>query len=440
MSAAEWLAVLVVSVGLLLGLPLLRALALRFGVAPEVARKSVHVVMGLVCVAFPWIFGRSLPVWVLATLVTVLLGLLRIIPRLKSGLGSALHGVLRLSYGEVLFAPAVASVFQLARGDAYLHAIPIGILTIADAAGGLAGTRWGQQKYGCGDGSKTVLGSTVFLVAAFLCTLLPLVLGGRTDLNHALWIGLTLATLGMMAEGIADRGFDNLVIPLLSYFVLQRLLVLEFPALAGLFFAAACLLFLVLCASPWSTLNGGALLGSALLGCACAVVADWRFVLPPMAVFLSHLRSTHRYRLAGVYDHRLDVVIAHAIGCLPWVFLAQRGWLATPTCLAGISFAMGAQLAFLDTVTRLRIVTLECNPLRSTLKGWGVAAVPGLVWLWPDGRQLLVPVALAMAATYLVALFLQATHGPLHGRERDLRLLTGVLALLGSCSALFYQP
>ena len=440
MSAAEWLAVGWVIGGLLVGLPLLRLLALRFGVAPEVARKSVHVLMGLVCAAFPWIFERPLPVWVAAMLVTVLLGLLRIIPCLKRGVGSTLHGVTRLSYGEVLFAPAVASVFQLARADAYLHAIPIGILTIADAAGGLAGTRWGRHQYGSGDGRKTVLGSTVFLVAAFLCTVLPLVVGGRTDLNHALWIGLTLATLAMMAEGIADRGFDNLVIPLLSYFVLQRLLGLEFPALAGVFFAAACLLLLVLCASPWSTLNGGALLGSALLGCACAVVADWRFVLPPMAVFLSHLWSTRRHRLAGVYDHRLDVVLAHAIGCLPWVFLAQRGWLATPTCLAGIAFAMGAQLAFLETVTRLRIITLECNPLRSTLKGWGIAAMPGLVWLWPDGRQLLVPVALSVAVTYLVTLLLQATHGRFHGHERGLRFCKGVLALLGSLPALFYQP
>jgi len=378
-------------------------------------------------------------VWVLALLVTVLLGLLRIIPALKSGVGSALHGVVRLSYGEVLFAPAVAAVFQLARGDAYLHAIPIGILAIADAAGGLAGTRWGRHKYGSGDGTKTVLGSTVFLVAAFLCTLLPLVLGGRTDLNHALWIGLTLATLAMMAEGIADRGFDNLVIPLMSFFVLQKLLALEFPALAGLFFAAACLLLLVLCASPWSTLNGGALLGSALLGCACAVVADWRFVLPPLAVFLSHLRSTRRHRLAGVFDHRLDVVLAHAIGCLPWVFLEQRGWLATSTCLAGISFAMGAQLAFLDAVTRLRIATLEGNPMLSTLKGWGVAAVPGLVWLWPDGRQLLVPVAVAVTVTYLVTLVLEATHGRFHRHERGLRYLKGVLALIGSLPALLYQ-
>ena len=440
MSAAEWWRVLAVAGAMLFGLPLLRAAALRYGASPELARKSVHVLMGLVCVGFPWMFERSLPVWMLALLVTILLGLLRVVPVLRLGVGSTLHGVARLSYGEVLFAPAVAAVFHLARGDAYLHAIPIAILTIADAAGGLVGTRWGRHNYSCGDGTKTVLGSLAVLTAAFLCTVLPLALGGRTDLTHALWIGLSLATLAMMAEGIAERGFDNLAIPLLCFFVLRRLLTLEFPALSAPFGAVACLLALVLLSSRWSTLNGSALLASALLGYACAVLADWRFLLPPVAVFLCHLWTTHRHHLTGIYDHRLDVVLAHALGCLPWVFLEDRGWLATPTCLAGISFAMAAQLAFLDTVTRMRIAPLTSHPLLSTAKGWLVAALPGLVWLWPGGPRLLVAAALAMTATLLVAMGLRATYGQTQGHEHGLRYLKGLLALLGSLPALIYHP
>ncbi|RYD18264.1 MAG: hypothetical protein EOP88_23200, partial [Verrucomicrobiaceae bacterium] len=281
MNSREWLAVAAVVACLFLGMPLIRLLAKRVGASPEVARKTIHVVMGLSCAAFPWIFDRALPVWILAAIATVPLGIIRMLPALRNGVGSALHGIERPSYGEVLFAPAVATVFTLAAGDLYLYLIPILILTIADAAGALVGTRWGKLRYGSGDGFKTVEGSVIFSCTAFLCAFLPLLLGGRVDAMHALWIGLILALLAMMAEGFSDRGFDNLVIPVGCFFMLEKLLPLEMPSLVGRLVVLVLLLVLVLTGSRWSTLNGGALLGSVLLGYGCAVIGDWRFALPP---------------------------------------------------------------------------------------------------------------------------------------------------------------
>ncbi|RYG31199.1 hypothetical protein EON81_23420, partial [bacterium] len=187
MSTREWLAVVSVIACLFLGMPFIRLLAKRGGASPEVARKTIHVVMGLSCAAFPWIFDRALPVWILAAVATVPLAIIRTLPVLRNGLGSALHGIERPSYGEVLFAPAVAAVFTLAAGDLYLYLIPILILTIADAAGALVGTRWGKRRYGSGDGFKTVEGSIIFCCTACLCVFLPLLLGGRVDAIHALW-------------------------------------------------------------------------------------------------------------------------------------------------------------------------------------------------------------------------------------------------------------
>ena len=214
MSAREWLQVASVLAGLFLGLPLIRILVRRFGASPEVARKTVHVAMGLACASFPWIFDRALPVWVLAACATGPLGLIRLFPGLKSGIGSALHGIARPSYGEIFFAPAVAAVFAFADGDTTLYLIPVLILTIADAAGALCGTRWGKLRYGCGDGFKTVEGSLIFWFTAFLCAFLPLAGGDRVDLWQAFWIAVILGLLAMKAEGNSDRGFDNLLIPL----------------------------------------------------------------------------------------------------------------------------------------------------------------------------------------------------------------------------------
>lgn len=436
MSLREWLAVAVVLAGLIAGLPLIRHLVMRSGGSPEVARKSVHVTMGLACVAFPWIFDRPIPVWVLAGTVTALLGILRMAPSLRSGVGSVLHGIKRLSYGEVLFAPAVAAVFHGASGNALLHVIPIGILTISDAAGALAGTRWGRRPYGCGEGFKTVEGSLMFLATAFLCVFLPLFFSGKTDAVHAMWIALILATLAMMAEGISDRGFDNLVVPLGSFFVLVRLLPLDTPALGARAFALAVLLALVLLGSRWSTLNGASLLAGALLGYACAVIADWRFVLPPLAVFVCHVITTRRYHLTKVFDHRLDAVISHAIGCMPWVLLAGSGAIPKLTGLAGISFAMAAQLAMLDASTLSWLGHFSPKPLRSSVKGWLIAALPGLVWFAPDFGRLAPGMMIALPSTFLSVMLFHRMRPQFHENITRLWLIEGCLALAASLPAL----
>lgn len=435
MSAREWIAVAAVLAGLFLGLPLIRGFARRSGASAEVARKMIHVAMELSCAAFPWVFERALPVWVLAGIATIPLGLIRMFPTLRNGVGSALHGIERPSYGEVLFAPAVAAVFALADGDPYLYLIPILILTIADAAGALVGTRWGKRRYGSGEGFKTVEGSVIFWFTAFLCGFLPLALGGRVDVTHALWIGVILGILAMMAEGISDRGFDNLVIPVGCFFLLEKLLPLEMPGLVGRFVVLALLLVLVLVGSRWSTLSGGALLGGVLLGYGCAVMADWRFALPLVAVFVCHVVTTRKHGLTGKFDHRLDAVLSHMIASLPWVIAAEFELVTMSVALAGVAFAMGAQLAILDTATRTWMPHLLATPLRSVIKGFLVASLPGLVWLWPEGARLLLPVTVAMCGMWLATLLFRRIHSKYRGHVTGLWIMEGLLALVASVPA-----
>lgn len=435
MTTHEWLVVVSVWLGLFLGLPLIRLLAGRLGASPEVARKTIHVAMGMSCVAFPWLFSRALPVWVIAVVATVLLVIIRVFPKLKNGVGSSLHGIERLSYGEILFAPAVALVFSMAAGDRYLYIIPILILTIADAAGALGGTRWGKRRYGSGEGFKTVEGSVIFWFTAVLCGFLPLMLGERVDGMHALWIGLILGLVTMMAEGISDRGFDNLVIPVGCFFMLEKLLSLEVPSLVGRFVVLVILLVLVLVGSRWSTLSGGALLGSILLGYGCAVMADWRFALPPVAVFVCHLVTTRRHRLMGEFDHRLDAVLSLAIACLPWVIAAQSSWVPVSVALAGVSFAMGTQVAILDTATRRWLGYVLETPLRSVAKGFLLASVPGLIWLWREGDQLLLPLTIAIFSMGVVVVLIRKIHLNYRGHITWLWMIEGLLALVTSTSA-----
>jgi phytol kinase len=439
MTSRDWLSVGGVMLALLAGLPLLRTVVARCGGSAEVSRKSVHVLMGTICVAFPWIFESPLPVWILAALATMPLAAVRLIPSLRSGLGSALHGISRPSYGEVLFAPAVAVVFHYSGGDPFLHGIPIGILTIADAASALGGTRWGKRRYGCGGGFKSVEGSLIFLVTAFLCGFLPLWLGGRTEMSHAFWIALTLSTLAMMSEGISDRGFDNLVIPVFSVFVLERLLDMDNGALSGRFAVLAALLALVMTGSRWSTLNGGALLGSAFLGYGCVVLAGWHFALPPSAVFVCHVVITRKHQLTTSFDHRLDAVLSHAIACLPWVLSTGLDWISYETGLAGISFAMMAQLAVLDAATR---DSTHRKPLlmKSVSKGLLVAGIPGLIWLVPRWEHFVIPLMVSLVLTFAVVAAIAKLPLSWRSNATGLWILRGLMSLIVSLPALSFRP
>ncbi len=436
MSGHEWLAIAAVLAALLAGLPLFRKLCLAFHAPPEVARKSVHVAMGLACAAFPWIFERPLPVWVLAALATVPLALLRWVPALREGIGSALHGVKRISYGEILFAPAVAAVFQLAKGDPLLYAIPVGILTVADAAGAIAGTRWGRRFYACGTGRKSAEGSAAFLVVAFLCTFLPLWLTGRTDLIHATMIALTLAIVSMMAEGISDRGFDNLIIPIGCHLLLVRFLQSDMTTMGRRLVVATMLLGLVSWGARWSTLSGSALIGSALLGYGCAILADPRCTLPLLAIFICHLVVTRQHRLGGSFDHRLDAVIAHAIGSLSWCIAVDRGLIDHRSALAGVSFAMATMLCITALATRDYVAPGKPAMLRSMAKGWTVAGLPGLLWLWHDAPRLAAPTALALVLSLAATWLSRRLESCQDISATSLWMARGTLSLLASTPAL----
>lgn len=439
MTGQEWLAVLGVLAALLLGLPLFRWLCERCGASAEVSRKSVHVAMGLACASFPWLFDRPLPVWILAALATLPLLLLRCVPALRQGLGSTLHGVKRVSYGEILFAPAVAAVFDLSDGDALLHVIPVGILTVADAAGAIAGTRWGHRFYVCGTGRKSAEGSAAFLVIAFLCAFIPLLCFGRVETSYAVWIALTLAVLSMMAEGISDRGFDNLIIPLGCHFILARLLASDMPHLVTRFAAAVILLGIVTAGARHSTLSGSSLIGGALLGYGCAILADPRFALPPLAIFISHLITTRRHRLTGVFDHRLDAVISHAIGCLTWSLAVDRSWVDPVTGLCGVSFSMAVQLAMADVATQTWLDSGKPRLLRATVKGWLVAGLPGLIWLWRDASRIAPALALVVLLTPLVCLLSHWIASRYAGSPTRLWMIKGSLSLLASTPALLLR-
>ncbi len=290
----------------------------------EAARKSVHLGMGLICCTFPWLFAQAWPVLVLGAIAVAVLAALRLVTGLRRGLGSALHGVDRQSWGELAFPIAVAGVWYLADGSLVRYLVPVLALTFADAAAALVGQRWGRWRYQAQGGMKSWEGSLALFVVGTVVVVLPLELLTTTGRWESLLIGVTIGWLIMLAEAVAWRGLDNLFLPVLVAVLLERFLPLGVTALT-----CRLLTMLALTAVAWllrkrSTLHDAAGFGGVLATYAAFGLNDWRWLFAPLVVYLLYPRLSPPTAANSERVHELDAVAAVALPGLVWAFLAWR--------------------------------------------------------------------------------------------------------------------
>lgn len=182
----------------------------------ETARKTLHVGMGLVTLALPWLFDESWPVMVLAATALAALVALRSVRALRR-YGSVLHTVRRDSFGEFHFVLGACALFLLTRGNDLFYFIPMLILTFADAIAAVVGIRYGTHPYAFGSARKSLEGSLAFFATAFVCVYVPLVLLTPDAASTCTGIALTVAAVATVCEAVAGRGLDNLLVPLAAY-------------------------------------------------------------------------------------------------------------------------------------------------------------------------------------------------------------------------------
>lgn len=230
-QASTWLVMAGTMSAFLLLLVALQAYARTVSVPPETTRKLLHAGSGLLTLPFPFLFRDAWPVLVLTGASALVLAAARFVPPVRARLGGVAGRVNRTTFGELYFPLAVALLFVLTLDESPLmFAIPVLVLTFADAAAALVGGRYGTTRH-AGTG-KSVEGSTACAVVAFLCVHVPLSASGTVDQAQSLLVSATLALLVTMLEGGAWRGLDNLLIPLGSYTLLHGLLGLDTAALA----------------------------------------------------------------------------------------------------------------------------------------------------------------------------------------------------------------
>jgi len=394
-----WLAILVVCAALVVLLFGASALARALRWQPESARKCVHLGMGAVVLSFPWMFSERWPVVVLCALALAGLLGLRVIPVLRAGPGGALHGVARASWGEFYFTLAVALVFWIADGNVILYVVPVAILTVADAAGALAGVRYGRTPFATLSGTKSVEGSVAFLLVAFLAAHIPLLLLSDIGRAESLLAAAILATMVMLVEAVATRGLDNFLVPVGACLLLQEYLEMTPGVLAGRLLVVAALLAIVLLLRKESTLDGSGLTGGVMLAFGCWCLGGFPFLVPFLVLFGKHVAVTRRVRALAPSPHNLLAVISIAGSSLPWAIAARLS--GDSRFLGPFLLAVAAHLAIL-TATTLSVT----HPKRAQGRRVAAAVAGGGFLVYPFQLLAVPPTGALLAHTGLALVLL----------------------------------
>jgi len=384
-----WVAILVVlgALGLLLGAAVV--VRRRFGLSAEGSRKLVHVGMGVVTLAFPWLFERPAPVFLLCGAGATLLVLVRFWPPLRNRLGGALGDVERASFGEFYFPVAVATLFAMTHHQPIRYVVPILLLGFADAVAALVGRRYGLTHYETQEGHKTWEGSLAFFTVAFFVIHVPLLLFTDTGRVQTLLIAVTLGLVSTLFEAIAWRGLDNLLVPLMGYAILSTYLRLSTGELLARLGVTIALVAFVWAWRRRTDLNGAALFASALGGYACFAVGGWHWMLPPLVLFVAYTAFTPETQKHNPRTQDVRAVLGIMGPGLLWLMLyheVERPEWYLPfvaSYAAQLSFSGIAQLAYrFPSMSGGRLVT------RCAVFSWALLMVPYATWMRLMGGDL----------------------------------------------------
>jgi len=270
---------------------------------PELPRKLVHVAGGIGCLFFPLLTRSWIPVLVLSAGLSAIFALAH-----RIGFLPSLHGVQRSGRGAEYYPLAVLAAFVLSQGRLWLYLAAVLTLAVADGFAALIGGRYGTIGYRIEDSRKSVEGSLVFLVIAFLAVHLPVLL--LTDLPRAVCVlaSLHVAVLVTGLEAIALRGTDNLWVPLGVMYILvkitaQPLEEVIYQNVSLLLIAAG----IALASARVPLFQAGASLVVMLYVYGCWALGGWHWALPLFTGFAFLLASGYGIRPAFPGAARIGV-------------------------------------------------------------------------------------------------------------------------------------
>ena len=369
----------------------IKRLGTRFAWRPELQRKGVHVATGLYATFLPFMFSELWPVLLLIGITAAMMLVLRLPRFATSGLGSTLHGVDRRSYGELLLAAAIASVFALSIGNPVLYVLPMAVLTLSDAAAALVGTRYGRKFFAVEAGTKSAEGVAAFFLVTWIVAMVVLLLLSDVARGNVILLSVIIAAFGAMVEADSWHGLDNLFVPVGIYLFLARHIETQPTDLLLLAATFAIVLVAVLGLAPRLGLSRHAARGyTVFVFLICAVTPPYNAILPIVSIG-AHLVAARVRPGLGAHPN-LDFLATIAVVALFWLSIGEvtrvNALHAYNLTFAGITLAL-ITLALLVLTPRHRLVlsataAAVLAALIFVIAGWNAArtTVHDMGWPW----------------------------------------------------------
>lgn len=184
----------------------------KLKVKVEITRKLVHMVTGLLALLFPVMLGNH---WLVLLLSVVFAMILFFSLRFK--LLQSINAIDRDSVGSLAYPVAVYCsylVYDYFQEQYIYFYMPVLILAVCDPVAALTGKRWPMGKYKQTRESKTLMGSAMFFISAFVLILaLTKILKINEHIYITLMTALVISLFSTIAEAVTKKGYDNLAIP-----------------------------------------------------------------------------------------------------------------------------------------------------------------------------------------------------------------------------------
>lgn len=189
----------------------------RVKLHPEIARKFVHITVGIFVAFLPfWVEYR----WIM--IMSVLFVFVNLVNH-KLKIFHAIRSVRRTSWGDVLFGVGTFAVACF-QPDPWLFAMCILQVGLADGFAAVAGVTYGDKrgKYYLFGQPKTILGSSTFVVVSAVTLVLGFMLSSYfVAPAQMLPVALMLPILLVCVENVSVFGWDNITLPIVTLGILS---------------------------------------------------------------------------------------------------------------------------------------------------------------------------------------------------------------------------